>query len=267
MVIGMIGVGNMGAAFARGLAESDDGPDKILLADERGALAKQLAEDIGGESVDSNIELAKRADLVVLCVKPAQLGQAASDINEASKDGEVTVASILGATTIEDLQNEFAEGVRIMRLMPNIAVESRRGFIAYCASATVDDALKDSVIDQIRVLGDTFEVEEESIDAITAVGSCSPAFFCMAAESIADAGVEQGLSQELSRKLVAIALAGTGEMLRRRGDEAGEIMREVASPGGSTEVGMKVLVERQVDSSFKEAVAAAVDKCQESKQS
>ncbi len=73
MVIGLIGVGNMGAAFARGLAAHDDGPEKILLADERGDVAKKLAEEIGGESVDSNVELAERADLVVLCVKPSQL--------------------------------------------------------------------------------------------------------------------------------------------------------------------------------------------------
>ncbi len=177
----------------------------------------------------------------------------------------MTVASILGATTIDELQNELADDVHVIRLMPNMAVESRKGFIAYCASSKVDDDLKDRVIDQFCVLGDMFEVEEEAIDAITAVGSCSPAFFCKAAESIADAGIDHGLDQELSRKIVAIALAGTGEMLERRGGDAAKVMREVASPGGSTEVGLKVLEERKVDSSFKEAVSAAIDKCQESK--
>ena len=265
MFIGIIGVGSMGAALARGLSAGEDGPEKILLADERDDLARHLADEIGGEAVDSNVDLAKRVDLVVLCVKPAQLSQVASDINEASKDGELTLASILGATTIADLENEFAEGVHVIRLMPNIAVETRKGFIAYCVSPAVDDASKKQVMGQLCVLGEIFEVDEESIDAITAVGSCSPAFFCKAAESIADAGVEQGLDRELSRKLVAIALAGTGEMLERRGGDAAKIMREVASPGGSTEAGLKVLDERKVDISFKKAVAASIEKCKESR--
>lgn len=265
MVIGIIGAGNMGSALARGLSSREGWSGQILVTDIRQENAVELAKDIGGEAVDTNVELARRSDLVVLCMKPSQLEEVASDINQASSQDRFTVVSILGATTLKELGHELSEGTQIVRLMPNIAVESKRGFIAFCDSPELDQQVKENVIDQFRGLGDVFEVAEESIDAITAVGSCSPAFFSKAAEAIAEAGVEQGLDPDLSRKLVSTAVAGTGELLESSGGDAASIISRVASPGGSTEVGLRVLEQRNVSGAFKEAVDSAVDKCREGK--
>lgn len=255
----------MGSALARGLSSREGGSRQILVTDIRQENAVKLAEDIGGEAVGSNVELVMRADLVVLCMKPSQLSEVASDINRASERGILTVASILGATTIKELDDELPQGTQIIRMMPNIAVESKRGFIAFCTSPNFDQQMKQSVVDQFGGLGDVFEVEEESMDAITAVGSCSPAFFSKAAEAIAEAGIEQGLDPALSRKLVSTAVAGTGELLERSGGDAASIIRRVASPGGSTEVGLRVLEQHDVSDAFKEAVDSAVEKCRQGK--
>ena len=83
------------------------------------------------------------------------------------------------------------------------------------------------------------EIAEEDFDAATAVMGCSPAYFALAAEAIADAGAADGLDPELARELVVETAAGTAELLRRH--DPADVRKAVASPGGSTEAGLEAL--------------------------
>src|ERR1017187_5899189 len=116
MQVGLIGSGNMARALARGWG------DPVLCSDAGSGRARALAEELGGEALESNAELAKRADLVVLCHKPAQLAAVAAEIAGEAK----AVASVLGATPIAALQEAYPD-VPVFRLMPNTPVEVRRG--------------------------------------------------------------------------------------------------------------------------------------------
>src|SRR6185312_7937813 len=97
MVVGLIGAGNMARALARGCG------DPVLCSDGGSGRARELAEELGGEAFDSNVEVARRADLVVLCHKPYQLQQVASEIEGESR----AVASVLGGTSSAALQDAF----------------------------------------------------------------------------------------------------------------------------------------------------------------
>src|SRR6202142_2678619 len=120
MVVGVIGCGNMGTALARGWGVP------VLCADANPELARRLAAETGGEALLSNAEVAARADLVVLCHKPYQLQTVAEQLG-----GRATaIASILAAVTLEQLEAAFPD-TPVLRLMPNTAVEVRRGVICY----------------------------------------------------------------------------------------------------------------------------------------
>src|SRR5437763_10920055 len=118
MQVGLIGAGNMARALARGWGEP------VLCADSGSGRARELVAEIGGEALDSSAAVAARADLVVLCHKPAQLTAVASEIGGGAK----AVASVLGATTIAALQDAYP-GVPVFRLMPNTPVAVRRGVV------------------------------------------------------------------------------------------------------------------------------------------
>ena len=126
MRVGLIGAGNMARALARGWGEP------VLVSDAGSGRAQRLAAELGGEALDSRT-VAERADLVVLCHKPAQLERVADQIRDEVK----SVASVLGATDLEALQGAYP-GTPVFRLMPNTPVEVRRGVICYAPAEGID---------------------------------------------------------------------------------------------------------------------------------
>src|ERR1700761_6980120 len=97
MKIGLIGSGNMARALARGWGEP------VLCTDSGSGSAQALVDELGGERVISNRELAERGDLVVLCQKPYQLQQVANEIGDVAK----AVASVLGGIRMADLSTAY----------------------------------------------------------------------------------------------------------------------------------------------------------------
>src|SRR3954469_17810100 len=128
MRIGLIGAGNMATALARGLREP------VLVSDGDHARAQALAGELGGEAPGSNAYVADAADAVVLCHKPAQLGEVADEIRERAK----AVVSILGATALADVESAYP-GLPVYRFMPNIPAEVGQGVFAYAPGSRASE--------------------------------------------------------------------------------------------------------------------------------
>jgi pyrroline-5-carboxylate reductase len=243
MIIGFCGSGSMAAAMARGMRDDVDG---MLFTDSGSGRAEALAEELGGEAVDTNRELAERADAVVLAVKPAKLGEAAAEMQ-----GAPAIVSLLGATPLERVREAFP-GSEVVRVMPNVGVEVRRGVL--CMAGVVDAELRSL----LEGLGHLVELPDGEFDAATAVMGCAPAYLALALEAIAAAGIADGLAPDLAQELVVEMAAGTAELLRER--DPTEVRRAVASPGGSTEAGLEALDREGAARAFEAAVRASLER-------
>jgi pyrroline-5-carboxylate reductase len=242
MIVGFIGSGSMAAAMARGWAGEFE---RMLFSDSGSGRAQELARELGGEAV-ANAEIGARADLVVLAVKPAALGAAASELAEAK-----VVISLLGATPLSVIAEAFPRS-ETHRVMPNVAVELGHGVL--CVSGPVSPLVRG----KLRVLGHVVELADEDFDAATAVMGCAPAYLALAVEAIADAGAADGLDPELARELVVETAAGTAELLRAR--HPADVRKAVASPGGSTEAGLEALEREGARGAFEAAVRASLER-------
>jgi pyrroline-5-carboxylate reductase len=250
MIVGFCGSGSMAGAMARGLIGAVDG---MLFTDSGSGRAAALAREVGGEAVASNAELAERADVVVLAVKPAKLDDVAAEIGGNAK----AVISLLGATPLERVAAALpAAGV--FRVMPNVAVEVRRGVLCLAAAVGVDPEVARQVRGRLEVLGRVVELPDEGFDAATAVMGCAPAYLALTVEAIAGAGAAAGLDADLARELVVETAAGTAELLRLH--RPADVRRAVASPGGSTEAGLEVLERERVGDAFEAAVRASLER-------
>lgn len=249
MVVGFVGAGNMAAAMARGWAGEFE---RMLFSDSGSGRAAQLAEDVGGEALGSNRELAAAADLVVLAVKPAKLDEVAAELGEAR-----AVVSLLGATPLEKVAAALP-GAAVFRVMPNVAVEVRRGVLCFAAAEGADGELREQVRGKLELLGHLVELPDAQFDAATAVMGCAPAYLALAVEAIADAGAEAGLDEELARRLVIETSAGTAELLQRV--HPADLRKAVASPGGSTEAGLEALDSHGAREAFAAAVKASLER-------
>ncbi len=244
MIVGFVGSGNMAAAMARGLAGS---VDRMLFTDSGSGRAGELAQGVGGEAVDSNAVLARRADVVVLAVKPAKLADVAAELDEAK-----AVVSLLGATSLKTLEAALPHA-QVARVMPNVGVEVRRGVL--CLAGAADERLRAL----LAGLGRVVELPDSEFDAATAVMGCSPAYLALAIEAIAEAGAAAGgLDAALSRELVVETAAGTAELLRTHAPA--EVRQAVASPGGSTEAGLEALDRDGAREAFAAAVRASLQR-------
>ncbi len=243
MIVGFVGSGNMAAAMARGLRGA---VDAILLTDSGSGRAKELAVELGGESVASNGELAERADVIVLAVKPAKLEEAAAELGAAK-----VVISLLGATSLETIRTAFPRAA-VVRVMPNVAVEVRKGVL--CVAGDLDSGVRTL----LEGLGHVVDLPDSQLDAATAVMGCAPAYLALAVEAIADAGTAGGLDAVLARELVVETAVGTAELLRSHQPAA--LRRAVASPGGSTEAGLEALDREGAREAFEAAVRASLER-------
>src|ERR1700754_4148487 len=224
MVIGFIGSGSMAAALARGLSGQVEG---MLFSDSGSGRAAALAEDRGGEAPPSE-EVPRRADALILAVKPAALDAVAPSLQEASE-----IVSVLAATPLARLREAFPEAT-VLRTMPNVGVEVRKGVI--CVAG---DDPSPAVAAALEHIAHVVAIDEADFDGVTAVMGCAPAYLALAVEASAAAGAEAGLDPELARELIVETTAGTAELLRLH--HPADVRRAVASPGGSTEAGLEKL--------------------------
>jgi pyrroline-5-carboxylate reductase len=220
--------------------------EQMLFSDGGSGRAGELAQQVGGEAVDSNAELAERADLVVLAVKPAKLEEVAAEVR-----GAKAVVSLLGATSLEKVQAAFP-AAEAARAMPNVAVGVRRGVL--CVAGDVSAEARG----MLELLGHVVELPDSQLDAATAVMGCAPAYLALAVEARADAGAEAGLDEELARELVVETTAGTAELLREQ--HPADVRKAVASPGGSTEAGLEALEQAGARQAFEAAVRASLER-------
>lgn len=242
MIVGFIGSGSMAAAMARGWAGTFEG---MWFSDSGSGRARALADELGGE-VAANAEIAARADLVVVAVKPAKLDEVAPDLAAAKR-----VVSILAAVPVARL-NEAFPGAEVLRVMPNLGVEVKQGVLCVAGEAA------EAVRGKLELLGHVVELPDSDFDAATAVMGCSPAYLALAVEAIAAAGAADGLDPELSRQLVVETAVGTAELLRAHDPAA--LQKAVASPGGSTEAGLEALDREGARAAFAAAVEASLER-------
>jgi pyrroline-5-carboxylate reductase len=244
--IGLIGSG----AMARGLALGWRQP--VLCADVDFARAQALAAEVGGDAVASNAEVAQRADLVVLCHKPAQLESVAVEVAPHAN----AVASILAATPLRDVKAAYP-GRPVYRVLPSTPVEVRQGAVLIAADESSGQPILDArVRDLFAELGTLVELDDGLIDVAMGLMSNAPAYYALVVEAQVDAGVRRGIPPRQAAELVVQTMAGTAELIRRRDFDTLAVRRGVTSPGGSTARGLDALERGGLRAAFSDAMDA-----------
>ena len=201
MVVGFCGSGSMAAAMARGWVGA---VDEMLFTDGGSGRATELAAEVGGRAVGSNAELAEAADVLVLAVKPARLGDVAAEIGELAKP----LVSLLGATSLESVRAAFP-GADVFRVMPNVAVEVRRGVLCVAGgeSAEVRAPARPARQDGRAARLASSTPRRRSWAALRPTSRSR-------SRRSPTPGAEAGLDEALARELVVETTAGTAELLR-----------------------------------------------------
>ncbi len=201
--LGFIGGGNMTEALVKGLITSSFIEAKnIFVSDPIQERLDFMHKEYKVKTTKDNCELVKKCDILILSIKPQvvrKVLERVTDLVDSSKL-VISVAAGISIKIIEDiLDADGAKKVSVVRTMPNTPALVQAGVTAICSS---DHATKTDVKIAHRVfeaVGETVDVEEVHIDAVTGLSGSGPAYIFMIIEALSDAGVKVGLSREVSR--------------------------------------------------------------------
>lgn len=265
MQITIFGCGTMGRAIATGLSIAADRADSsLVLIDRTSALADALAEHVGGRVANSVDDALAGADVLLVCVKPADTPELFAQIARAragltGEDGSrrrQLLVSIAAGVSIAAIEEAFHADptLAVVRAMPNTACVIGRGMtvVARSATAATDDlALAHALFERI---GRVLELEERHFDAVTALSASGPAFLYLIIESLVDGGVRCGMPRRHALELATQMTLGAAALIIDSGKHPAVLRDEVTTPGGCTAMGLAALEEGGVRSTVARAV-------------
>jgi pyrroline-5-carboxylate reductase len=261
--VAILGVGTIGEALVRGLLSGGwREPSEVVVTVRNEERADELAERYGVVATTSNADAVRGATLVVIAVKPQDFDELLGEIGD-SLTPETTVLSVAAAIPTAAIEQRIADGVPVVRAMPNRAATVHESVAGLCAGKHAGEeelALAEAALSH---LGAVVRVPEPYMDAVTAVSGSGPAYFALLAEAMIEAGILLGLSREVSTQLVVQTMLGTARLLRDEKLHPVELREQVTSPGGTTIQAIRELERAGVRAAFLNAIQAAVERSRE----
>ena len=255
---GFIGCGNMASAIIRGLIKSGSckGED-IAVYDLAKEKAESFAKELSLNVLESENEIARRCDTVVLAVKPNVLPSLLEKIGAELKENDPLIISIAAGKTTDSIAAALPYAPRLSRVMPNINATVGEAVSAFCFTERADGSDRMKVKLFCDSFGRGIEIDEKLFPIYTAVGGCSPAYAFMFIDSMARAAVKNGMSKAQALETAAQAVFGSAKMILESDKHPWELVDAVCSPGGTTIEGVCALQENGFEAATEKAVEAA----------
>lgn len=249
MKMGIIGLGNMGAAMAHGLLDNNI---ETFLYDRSEEKRDAFKEIEAARVVQSEVDVVKGADAIILAVKPYVYEAVIETIKDEVKDQ--IIISITSAFDLEKLE-ESLPNKKLMMALPNTPAKILNSMTGICPGKNISEEEVKEIRKILSNFGETEIVEEKNIKIYEAVSGCMPAYVYMYIEAAADAAVSYGMQRDMAYRVISQAVAGSAKMVRESGIHPGELKDQVTTPAGTTIKGVKSLEK----DGFRSAIINAVD--------
>jgi pyrroline-5-carboxylate reductase len=261
--IGVIGAGNMAEALIRGLVRGGHVPaEHVMASNPRQDRLDQLATAYKIKVSKDNREVAQFAQLCILAVKPQIVDKVLREVGDQLKPGTLVISVCAGINT-ETIEAACAEGVRVVRAMPNTPALVGAGATAISAGKRASDADLATARAVFDAVGITVTLEEHHLDAVTGLSGSGPAYIFLILEALSDAGVKVGLSRRNAQKLAAQTVLGSAKMVLETDEHVGHLKDMVTSPGGTAIAGLHTLEEGGLRTTLINAVETATKRARE----
>lgn len=262
--IGMIGTGNMGNALIDGLIRSGAAQaENIICSDASERQLAPIREKYKVVVTTDNIEVVKQADIIIYAIKPQIMATVLKETADYL-DMNKLIISIAAGVPLAAIESLLAKDLRLIRVMPNVAVAVREGATAIAAGdhATQEDIkLAMAIFDSVGK--SVFLKENYLMDAITGLSGSGPAYIFMIVDAMADAGVKVGLSRKEALLLSSQTILGAAKLLLETKAHPGELKDSVTSPGGTAIAGLHTLEKGGLRTTLINAVEAATNRSKE----
>ncbi len=258
--LGFVGTGRIARALIAGLSQREQ---TVLVGfDKEPAALASIAADYPLLPCHSIEEVALKAQVIIIAVKPYQMEEVLGALKPSLTTDHLLVSVAAGISS-EYIRKNAGENIRVIRVMPNTPAFVGEGMTALCRGkmASEADILLASTL--FSSIGRVAILDELQMDAATALSGSGPAYMFHILNSLAEGGVQCGLSRQEALLLGAQTMIGAAKMVLsgRKGPE--ELKQEVTTPGGTTEAGLKIMDENNIQQILVATVAAAAARSRE----
>lgn len=261
--VGLIGCGNMGDAIAKAMRTRQlVAQDAFYVYDIDTIKAQYVRATYGAIAASSNGEVFKSCDVIILAVKPQDIEDVLKLVWHTA-DASKLLISIAAGKAIPFLSNMLREGVRIIRAMPNMPAVIGCGMTAIAYGDMVTDDDKDIARRIFAALGEVLEVEEDLMDAVTAISGSGPAYYFYLTQMLYEAAVEFGMEKDKARLLAIQTAFGSAQAMKEGVSDCVMLRGKVTSKGGTTEAAFKVFERSGLGDILKRGIKAAAERSKE----
>ena len=258
--LAFIGAGNMARAIIGGLINNGYPAEQIWASEPDASKLIDLKEQ-GLQTTCNNNEAVKAADVVILAVKPQVLKSVLTDIATAVQSQKPLLLSVAAGVMTSSMDLWLGGNTSIVRCMPNTPALVQAGANGLYANERVSSEQKKLAESILQATGITLWVDEESqLDAVTAVSGSGPAYYFLVMESMIQAGIKLGLSEEVATQLTLQTAQGAAKMAMSSDVDPAELRRRVTSPNGTTEQAIKRFLAGGLPELFDDALQACNDR-------
>ena len=255
----LLGCGKMGSAMLAGwLARG-------LPASSVWVLDPHPSDWLRSTGVHLNQDLPAAPAIVLVAVKPQMMAEALPTLREMG-NGKTLFVSVAAGTTISFFEQTLGMDTPVVRAMPNTPAAISQGITAIVANTRAGAQGLDEAELLLSAVGEVVRLDEEAqIDAVTGVSGSGPAYVFHMIETLAAAGVEQGLPADMAMQLARAAVAGAGALAMQADEDPAQLRINVTSPNGTTQAALEVLMDAEhgFPALMRRAVAAAADRSRE----
>lgn len=255
----LLGCGKMGSAMLAGWLAGGLPATSVFVID------PVPSDWVNAQGVNVNTDLPAAPAIVLVAVKPQMMSEAMPSAVTMG-GGDTLFVSVAAGTPISYFESMLGAGTPVVRAMPNTPAAIGKGITALIGNASASDAEVALARALLSAVGQTVELQTESqMDAVTGVSGSGPAYVFHLIETLAAAGITQGLPADLAMQLAKATVAGAGALAEEAAEDPAQLRVNVTSPNGTTQAALEVLMDG--DTGFppllNTAVAAAADRSRE----
>jgi len=255
----LLGCGKMGSAMLAGWLAGGLPASSVWVLD------PHPSDWLRSTGVHLNQDLPAAPAIVLVAVKPQMMAEALPTLREMG-NGKTLFVSVAAGTTISFFEQTLGMDTPVVRAMPNTPAAISQGITAIVANTRAGAQGLDEAELLLSAVGEVVRLDEEAqIDAVTGVSGSGPAYVFHMIETLAAAGVEQGLPADMAMQLARATVAGAGALAMQADEDPAQLRINVTSPNGTTQAALEVLMDAEhgFPALMRRAVAAAADRSRE----
>lgn len=257
--LALLGGGVMGEGVLAAVLRAGVPADGVTVAEPRAERAQELTDRYGVRTTDGAADAVGRADVVVVALKPGDVGAVLDEVRDALAEG-VLVLSVAAGLRTSFYEAHLPAGTAVVRAMPNTPALVGAGATAVCRGSDATAAHLDLARALLATTGLVVAVAEKDMDAVTAVSGSGPAYVFALVDALAEAGVLLGLARPQALQLATATFRGAVALLDETGEHPVVLRERVTSPGGTTAAGLRELDAHAVRAAVVAAAEAARDR-------